>query len=212
MFAWGIAALISLSGALSGCACHDQSGKSSENPAGAQAALDGLRAELLRLREVDQTAREASIERPGDASISAELADIDRYDTEFLASVVDKHGWPGKSLVGEEAAAAAWLLIQHSNDLAFQVRCLDLMRGLPQGEVDPVNLAYLEDRVLMHQGKRQIYGTQFHEVNGVMELYPVEDEGQLDARRDRLGLPSMSEYRRQILDTYEHSPSAASGK
>src|SRR2546422_2708299 len=31
-----------------------------------------------------------------------------------LAALIDAHGWPGRSRVGEEGAQAAWLILQHA--------------------------------------------------------------------------------------------------
>jgi hypothetical protein len=68
------------------------------------------------------------------------------------------------------------------------------MEAAPQGDVSRVDLAYLTDRVLVNEGKKQIYGTQFHEVDGKMVPLPVEDEAGLSARRAELGMISMEEY------------------
>ncbi len=64
------------------------------------------------------------------------------------------------------------------------------------GEAPPRWLALLEDRVLMGQGKKQVYGTQvtFHQTTGKPELYPVENEPEVDSRRARVGLPPFREY------------------
>jgi hypothetical protein len=58
-------------------------------------------------------------------------------NTARLKEVVAKHGWPGKSLVGEDGAFAAWLLVQHADaDAAFQKQRLELMKPLlEKGEV-----------------------------------------------------------------------------
>jgi hypothetical protein len=57
--------------------------------------------------------------------------------------------------------------------------------------------ATLEDRVLVGEGKPQIYGTQVHfgpETGGRWELYPIVDEEHVDERRTRIGLPPMADY------------------
>src|SRR5262245_42883825 len=81
--------------------------------------------------------------------------------------IVAKYGWPGKTLVSVEGRDAAYLLIAHSvkdpktgaPDLDFQRVCVDLMTKLPPGEVTGYQLAALTDRVLMYEGKKQMYGT-----------------------------------------------------
>jgi hypothetical protein len=57
--------------------------------------------------------------------------------------VIEKHGWPGKSLVGADGAQAAWLLVQHADlDREFQRQCLPLLKeAAEKGEASKQNLA-----------------------------------------------------------------------
>jgi hypothetical protein len=80
----------------------------------------GLRAELLRRMEKDQAARAA-----GDGD-TWEQADAENLP--WLKQLVAEIGWPGRSVVGEDGASAAWLLAQHADcDPGFQRHCLDLL-------------------------------------------------------------------------------------
>ena len=56
------------------------------------------------------------------------------------------------------------------------------------------DLAYLTDRDLVNEDKKQTYGTQFHKVDGRMVPRSIEDEAGLAARRAELGMISMEEY------------------
>jgi hypothetical protein len=182
-----------------------------------------LRSELLRRTKADQDARHAWIEWMMEhgangvvdpAALSeaqqAELArlrdavaTVDADNTEWLKGVVDKHGWPTYTLVGANGADAAWLLVQHADaDAKFQRRCLDLMSALPKNEASQTKLAYLTDRVLLAEGKKQLYGTQFTSVDGKWQPRPLEDETNVDQRRAAVGLPPLAEYARQIEEQY----------
>ncbi len=168
-----------------------------------------LARELLQRRALDQKLRieiskrmaalpEGQKRVPID-SLPPELriGDIDAQNTAFMKATVEKYGWPGKSLVGEEAANAAWLLVQHADaDRAFQARCLELITAaFEKGEVTGVQVAYLTDRVLVGQGKKQMYGTQFVGVGDEMKPAPIEDEANVDARRAKVGLSTLAEYK-----------------
>jgi Family of unknown function (DUF6624) len=101
-----------------------------------------------------------------------------------IQEIVARFGWPGKTLVGEDGAHAAWLIVQHSDEnLPFQRQCLELMRlAFKAGEVTPYELSFLTDRVLSNEGLPQMYGTQL-----VGVLSPA-DEARVDLNRLALGL------------------------
>ncbi len=151
-----------------------------------------LRAELLEMSRIDQAARRG-IALPELEGLS--MMDVDATHTARMKEIVAEYGWPGESLVGEDGARSAWLLVQHADmQPAFQRECLDLMTAAPEGDVSPLDLAYLTDRVLVNEGQKQIYGTQFHMVDGQSVPRPIEDEANIEARRAAVGLSSMKEY------------------
>lgn len=168
-----------------------------------------LKRELTRMGEEDQKHRAemtASMMKMSTASGAPEVlpkevealwdkqAEIDRANRKRLEEILREHGWPGKSLVGEEGATAAFLILQHS-PLEIQKRYFPLVKeAAAKGEARPAHAAMLEDRILMYEGKKQIYGTQLRKVEGRMELHPVEDEEHVDARRAAVGLGPLAEY------------------
>ena len=169
-------------------------------PVGAEPAL---RRELLARVERDQAARTAvmplfSSGRPlnPDHPALMELAEVDHVNRAWLKEVVDKTGWPGASRVGPDGAHAAWLLVQHADaDRPFQKRCLELLRAaVAAGEAEGKDLAYLTDRVLVGEGKKQVYGTQLTTAGGKLVPSPIEDEAAVDARRKAVGLGPLAEY------------------
>src|SRR5579872_4021954 len=89
-----------------------------------------LRQELLRRMREDQDGRKKLIQlmnaqkEPGKQKELPEMKamiEIDKRNTAWLKEVIDRRGWPGKSLVGADGANAAWLMVQHAVlDRAFQ--------------------------------------------------------------------------------------------
>ncbi len=131
------------------------------------------------------------------------LKDEDHQNLTWLKAVVSKHGWPGKSLVGGQAAKDAWLLVQHADqDREFQQQCLNRMQALPKGEVDPRDIAYLTDRVLVGTGKKQTYGTQLIFQNGRLVPQPIENADEVDQRRKAAGLEPLNEYLKSAEKAY----------
>lgn len=122
---------------------------------------------------------------------------IDAKNIARLEEMIKQHGWPGKSLVGEEASKAAFLILQHS-DLTRQEKYLPLLKkAAKKGDTRPADVAMLEDRILVNRGKKQIYGTQVHsgsDTGGKFVLAPIEDEEHVDERRASVGLMPLKEY------------------
>lgn len=167
--------------------------------------LPAVREELLRMVKEDQDARHAAIkDKFKDSKLTERAREIDHRNTARLKALVAQHGWLGKSLVGEDGAHDAWLLVQHADkDLAFQKHCLEKMKqGLAKGEVLPKDVAYLTDRVAVAEQRKQTYGTQFMGKGEEMKPQPIEDEEHVDERRKSVGLPSMAEYKKQMQQAY----------
>ena len=179
-------------------------------PGGGSAPYEALRDELLRMGEEDQKHRAELQDRliqrsvAGASAPSEEVLALqkkqDEIDTRNLArleEIVRHHGWPGRSLVGEEASGAAFLILQHA-DLTRQKKYFPLVKkAAAEREARLADAAMLEDRILMREGKKQIYGTQVHsgpETGGKLELYPIEDEGHVEERRAAVGLLPLADY------------------
>lgn len=160
-----------------------------------------LRMQLLRIDRVDAAlrARWAAAGFPARGEVARELHALERSARDWLHAVVDAHGWPGHALVGQRAAAAACRLIQHlPDDVAFQHRCLRLLRAAAQaGDVPASQPAYLEDALCVQAGRPQRFGTKLRRVDGVLVPYPIRGAAQVDARRAAVGLPPMARYLRQ---------------
>jgi hypothetical protein len=140
-------------------------------------------------------------------ALAEKVQSEDRKNLLWLKGVVAKHGWPGKSLVGPRGARDAWLLVQHADsDRAFQQACLTKMEALPKGEVEPRDVAYLTDRVLIGTGKKQKYGTQASFKEGKVVVSPIEDEEHVDERRKAVGLPPLAEYLKVLEKMYGGKP------
>lgn len=119
-----------------------------------------------------------------------------------LTKLVRHYGWPNKKTVGTKGLTAAWLIAQHADfDHKQQVYFLEeIKKATQEGSVPIWQRAYLEDRVRVNQGRRQLYGTQFRaNKKGLLELWPVQNRKQLDVRRKGVGLEPISIYCKRIL-------------
>jgi hypothetical protein len=126
-----------------------------------------------------------------------------RDNTDRLRQVVAEHGWPGRSLVGEGGADAAWLILQHAGSgvpslgtpesLLFQASCIPLLyEAVRRGEAHPRHLAHVVDNVRERAGDQPEYAV-------LASAYTVEDGHvtfkrpvdllAIDRRRAEIGLP-----------------------
>jgi hypothetical protein len=163
-----------------------------------------LSEELVRLGLLDQVARIGYTAQTvtDTAYLRASLV-IDSVLTRRLRRIVAEHGWPTASAVGRHAAQAAFLIVQHSPSDGFQREALPLLESAAAaGEASGADVAMLTDRIRVHDGKPQRYGTQFRIVDEVLVAYPIEDIANLDARRAAVGLMPMSEYAQLLRGMY----------
>lgn len=113
-----------------------------------------------------------------------------------LNDAFDALGWPGRSKVGDDAAAAVMLILQQtSSHPALQRRALDLMlAAIPLGDAHMLDAAFLADRIAVFEGQGQTFGTQFDwDENGALSPAPVREPETLDARRESVGLPPIAD-------------------
>jgi hypothetical protein len=114
----------------------------------------------------------------------------------IVNKILDERGWLGEEIIGHYGNMALFLVIQHSN-LETQEKYLSMIReAVKKGSADPANLALLEDRVALRQGKKQIYGTQlaYDETTGESYVQPLEDPDNVDNRRAAIGLEKLQDY------------------
>jgi hypothetical protein len=165
----------------------------------AQPAADtaAIKKQLESIRQRDQKTRTGS-------DSTQFVAYIDSCNLVQVELLIAQYGWPGKSFVGAQGNVTVFLVIQHA-DLPVQEKYLPLLeKSVADSESRPCDLALLQDRVLMRQGKKQMYGSQVvpNPHTGAMEIYPIEDEKNVNIRRQRMGLEPLEEYAAYFGITY----------
>ena len=135
-----------------------------------------LQEELNSILHKDQTLRELfdkniSIERKNeilkDFSINKKdfskegwliVRHQDSLNLVAIERIIETHGYPGKSMVGEPTNNTAWYVIQHSNKIEEYFSLIE--QAGKSGEIKMTKVAMMQDRMLMDKGEEQIYGTQ----------------------------------------------------
>ena len=121
-----------------------------------------------------------------------------------MREIIAEHGWPGTRMVGFDGVQAACMLALHADmNRDFQKECLPLMEeAADTGEVPIIFIAYLTDRLLAFDGKKQIYGTQGKMEDGEFVPFPLEDEEHVDSLRASVGLPPLDQYKNMVKSMY----------
>lgn len=125
-----------------------------------------------------------------------EMEALHNENAALLLRAFDAIGWPGRRDYGDDGAGAAFLILQHAiGHPELQRRGLALiLDAIPEGQANPLDAAYLSDRIAMFEGREQTFGTQFDwDANGQLSPAPVRDPETLDDRRASVGLPPMAE-------------------
>jgi hypothetical protein len=142
-----------------------------------------------------------------------EMEAVHLENAALLERVFDAVGWPGRQALGDDGAAAAFLILQHAISRPdLQRRGLDLMlEAIPRGDANAIDAAYLSDRIAVFEGREQTFGTQFDwDAAGQLSPAPVRDVASVDERRADLGLPpladSIAEMRASAAAEGERTP------
>jgi hypothetical protein len=166
--------------------------------------------EELKQRLVAMAKRDQSVRKPeyvSDTAPAGLVEEQERVDAELtteLKAIVARKGWPTIRLVGLPASEHAALILMHSRDHDFQRSMLPQLRQLAEsGEILGSSVATIVDKILISEGKRQRFGTQFKWANGVAEMLPVDDTEHLEERRAKYLLPPLAEYKKMLADFYK---------
>lgn len=178
-------------------------------PVAPVASNPALREELRRMAEEDQAVRRDMSPSPNENQIS-KLLKTDARNLARIKAIVKRWGFPLNTLVGDDGVAAAFLLVQHASDKAFQAQVLrQLAPRVKTGHISGDQFALLTDRVLVEQGKPQIYGTQLNGTEGgELKLAPIEAPQHVDRRRKDMGMPPLSDYLCVVKSAYAAPPPA----
>jgi hypothetical protein len=181
-----------------------------------------------RLHRCSRAGREV-LRREGPAS-ARRVVDVVRAHTARLREIVSEYGWPGRGLVGEDGADAAWLLLQHANSGGATIRsaagdefcrsCVALLReAVAQGEAHPRHLAAIADSLRMGGGDppelASLPGHQYSVDDGGRPVFRWDvDVVALDRRRAAIGLCPLADdiarFRLRLFYGFIGSVSASS--
>ena len=114
----------------------------------------------------------------------------DHKNQELVISIIEKCGMPTLNEVNQFEMDAIWLGLQHTNKKYRKKYFPQIEAAVNNGDLSKEQYALMKDRILMDDGKPQIYGSQIK--NG--KLYKLEDPENVNERRKEMGLGPIEEY------------------
>lgn len=139
--------------------------------------------------------------------LNREVDRIDSSNLQRIEQIIGQYGYPGKTLVGEPTHVAAFYIIQHSPKIKQYIPLIEA--AARKGELPFHEYAKMQDRLLMQEGKEQIYGTQgrgFAQFGpdgkpGPMQfiIWPIKDPKDVNRRRKEAGFTETVEENAQRL-------------
>lgn len=129
---------------------------------------------IINMAEIDQDARFNSNNK-------FIIYSVDAANEFRIIKIIEKNGYPTKSIIGEAALEKFWLLIQHMDfNIDLQKSCLE------NCDFAPKQYAHLYDRVQVNSDLNQKFGTQQNKL--IINLEETNKE------REKIGLASLEEY------------------
>ncbi len=173
-------------------------------PVAIERPLAVIKHKLDSIGEVDQRYRgrmEIIMARYGGESAQMKvLLDSMKYTDSlnmmYVSHIIDTYGWLGPDDIGNGANEALFMVVQHSTP-EDRRKYLPVMRSAAQaGKAKGSSLALMEDRVALHDGREQLYGSQlsWNMITNEYYVQPIADPDHVDERRAALGLVPMATY------------------
>jgi hypothetical protein len=157
---------------------------------------DALRRELVGMREEDMRVRSELVaaNELGGAYVPRMEA-VHVKNAARLRELIERHGWPAEDIAGKDGAEAAWLIAQHAvGEPGFQRQALlQMQECAADGRIPAWHAAYLEDRIALHEGRPQRFGTQWVDDprDGRIRPWTLADPTGVNELRASVGLPNL---------------------
>jgi hypothetical protein len=156
--------------------------------------------ELVRMAEQGRAIRAALSSEDGQYEYHPMMVDLYHRSAERLDALFDSVGWPGRELINGASWAAMWLLHHAISSPRVMRRGLGLLKAAERrGEVEPRDVAFLEDHISTLEGRPQQYGTYLEwDDDGLLSPLPIAEPRDVDVRRHAVGLGLLAEEIEEI--------------
>ncbi len=114
----------------------------------------------------------------------------DHRNQELVISIIEKCGMPTLNEVTQKHMTAIWVGLQHTNEKYRKKYFPMVEKAVENGDLYKEQYALMKDRILMEEGKPQIYGSQIKDD----KLYKLENPETVNERRKKMGMGTIEDY------------------
>ena len=118
----------------------------------------------------------------------------DHRNQELVISIIEKCGMPTLNEVSQKHLNAIWLGLQHTTAEYRKKYFPKIVQAVRNGDLSKEQYALMKDRILMEEGKPQIYGSQIKDD----KLYKLENPETVNERRKEMGMGTIEDYLRNF--------------
>ena len=158
--------------------------------------------QIYRARAGQLRQENKGVRTPEEGELWAKQTILDSINMNLVEAIIEKVGYPTKTMVGDSLKHVAALVIMH-NPKRQSKYVNTIWSAARNGDILLTDAATLEDRVLMFAGKNQKYGTQMKydtisidkksgTVNTQLRIWPIENAKIVDSLRASIGLYPLS--------------------
>jgi hypothetical protein len=143
---------------------------------------ESIDSQLDSIYQLDQASRNSRTYDPG----------TDYTNLVTVVNILKQCGMPES----RSSVNTIFLVIQHNHSI-YQKKYIDtLKKAAEQGLLSKSSIAMMEDRILVDEGKPQIYGSQVGRKRGEEQwtLYELIEPERVNARRAKMGMGPIEEY------------------
>ncbi|MBV8254773.1 MAG: hypothetical protein JO154_19385 [Chitinophaga sp.] len=162
--------------------------------------VDTMKQELMAIYRNDQLYREELTKSSTNWHLWKKQDSLDAINLKRVIVILDSMGNPGRKRYGDTASQTCFLVIQHA-DSAAQEKYLPLFeQAAKTGNLEWKTVVKMIDRLQLAKSGTQRYGTQYSPIKDPKtgyntdkyQLSPIEDEINVDKRRQEVGLPPLA--------------------
>ena len=166
--------------------------------------LKSIRSELTKLDSDRKSLENSILSEKNNTELLAKRRSLLNGGIQRLCTIFKENGWLNKEALGQEVFSAEIDLIFNVDEPNIQREFLPiLLAAAEKGEVKRADIATLVDSIRVKSGMTQLFGTYLAFNDGIVYLYPLENEKMVDEWRKLYELPTLNSFMRDIETKYQ---------